>query len=79
VNVGGVSITFTPETGLPCGSTTLMVVVTFVGHTEVVVDDIVVVRAVVEVDTVDTRVDVKVVENIPPNGENLSIVESGVL
>ena len=57
----------------------MIVTVTLLGHTGVVVDDIVVVRAVVEVDTVDTIVDVKVVEKTPPNGANLKIVESGVL
>jgi len=56
-----------------------MDMVTFVGHTMLVVDEIVVVRAVVWVETVDTTIEVEVVENIPPNGENLSIVESGVL
>jgi len=56
-----------------------MDMVTFGGHTGVVVADIVVVRAVVEVEIVDTTIEVEVVENIPPNGENLSIVESGVL
>jgi hypothetical protein len=56
-----------------------MDMVTFGGHTGVVVDDIVVVRAVVEVEIVDTTIDVEVVENTPPNGENLNIVESGVL
>jgi hypothetical protein len=40
---------------------------------------IVVVRAVVEVETVDTTVFVKVVEKTPPNGANLSIVESGFM
>jgi hypothetical protein len=44
-----------------------------------VVDDIVVVSAVVEVETVDTTIDVEVVENTPPKGENRNIVESGVL
>ena len=39
----------------------------------------VVVRAVVEVDTVDTSVFVEVVEKIPPNGANLRIVESGFM
>jgi hypothetical protein len=79
VKAGGVRTTFTPESGLPWLSTTLMDMVTFGGHTGVVVDDIVVVSAVVEVEIVDTTIDVEVVENIPPNGENLSIVESGVL
>ena len=79
VKAGGVRTTFTPESGLPWLSTTLMDMVTFGGHTGVVVDDIVVVRAVVEVEIVDTTIDVEVVENTPPNGENLNIVESGVL
>jgi hypothetical protein len=35
--------------------------------------------SVVEVDTVETTVDVEVVEKRPPNGENLSIVERGFL
>jgi hypothetical protein len=44
-----------------------------------VVEEKVVVSAVVEVETVDTTIDVEVVENTPPNGEKRSIVESGVL
>ena len=40
---------------------------------------IVVVTAVVEVDTVDTMVEVDVVENTPPNGANLKIVDKGSL
>jgi len=79
VKATGVTTTLTPESGLPWLSTTLMDMVTFVGHTMLVVDEIVVVRAVVWVETVDTTIEVEVVENIPPNGENLSIVESGVL
>ena len=79
VKAGGVRTTLTPESGLPWLSTTLMVTVTFGGHTGVVVDDMVVVRAVVCVETVDTTSEVEVVENIPPYGANLSIVESGVL
>lgn len=79
VKAGGVRTTFTPERGLPWLSTALIDMVTLGGHTGVVVEDTVVVRAVVEVETVDTTIDVEVVENIPPNGENLSIVDSGVL
>jgi hypothetical protein len=79
VKAAGVTTTLTPESGLPWLSTTLMDTVTFDGHTMLVVDENVVVSAVVEVETVDTTIDVEVVENIPPNGENLSIVESGVL
>jgi hypothetical protein len=56
-----------------------MVTVALGGHTGVVVDDIVVVSAVVEVETVDTTSEVDVVENTPPNGANLNMVESGVL
>jgi len=79
VKAGGVRTTFAPETGLPWLSTTLMVTVTFGGHTGVVVEDIVVVRAVVWVETVDTTSEVEVVENMPPYGANLNMVESGVL
>jgi len=79
VKAEGVSTTLTPESGLPWLSTTLMEMVTFGGHTMLVVDENVVVSAVVEVDTVDTTIEVEVVENTPPNGENLSIVDSGVL
>jgi hypothetical protein len=43
------------------------------------VDEIVVVIAVVEVEAVDMTIDVDVVENIPPYVANLNIVESGVL
>lgn len=79
VKAEGVSTTLTPESGLPWLSTTLMDTVTFGGHTRLVVDENVVVSAVVEVETVDTTIDVEVVENTPPNGENRSIVDSGVL
>jgi hypothetical protein len=40
---------------------------------------VIAVTAVVEVDTVDTTVTVDVAVNTPPNAENLSIVDSGVL
>jgi hypothetical protein len=55
--------------------------VAFGGHTDdvVVVDENVVVRAVVDVDTVVRTVDVKVVENTPPKGANRNIVDKGVL
>jgi len=75
----GVSTTLTPDSGLPWLSTTLTDKVTFGGQTGVVVDDMVVVRAVVWVDTVETTIEVEVVEKIPPKGENLNIVERGVL
>jgi hypothetical protein len=75
----GVRVTSAPDTGLPWLSTTLTVPVTFVGQVTFVVEEYVVVNAVVWVDTVETMVEVNVVENIPPNGENLNIVESGVL
>jgi hypothetical protein len=79
VKAAGVRTTLTPESGLPWLLTTLMDMVTFGGHTGVVVDDIVVVRAVVEVETVDTTIEVEVVENTAPYGANLNMVESGVL
>jgi hypothetical protein len=79
VKAGGVRTTLTPESGLPWLLTTLMDMVTFGGHTGVVVDDIVVVSAVVDVETVDTTSEVEVVENMPPYGANLNMVESGVL
>ncbi len=70
--------TVTPGIGLPVLSTTLMLIVTFGGQTaEVMVVTIVEVSAVVAADTVETIVDVKVVENIPPNGANLRIVDNG--
>ena len=75
----GVTTTVAPETGLPWLSVTLMVKVTFDQQTGVVVVEIVVVLPVVMVEIVDTIMDVEVVENIPPKGENLNIVERGVL
>ena len=57
----------------------MIVAVTFGGHVTLVIDENVVVKAVVEVETVDTIVEVTVVEKTAPNDENLSIVESGVL
>jgi uncharacterized protein YgiM (DUF1202 family) len=56
-----------------------MVIVTFGGQTGKMVVELVVVRPVVEVEMVETTIEVEVVEKMPPNGENLSIVESGVL
>jgi hypothetical protein len=53
--------------------------VTFDPQTGVVVVETVVVLPVVNVETVETTMDVEVVENIPPKGENLNIVERGVL
>ena len=47
--------------------------------TLVEVDEVDVTTKVVDVDTVDTIVEVDVAEKAPPNGENLNIVESGVL
>jgi hypothetical protein len=44
-----------------------------------VTSEVVTVVAVVDVETVDTKVLVEVVEKIPPNGANLRIVESGFL
>jgi hypothetical protein len=48
-------------------------------HTGVVVVENVVVLAVVKVETVETKIEVDVVEKIPPKDENLIIVERGVL
>ena len=79
VKAVGVTVTVAPDTGLPWLSTTLIVRVTFDPQTGVVVVDTVVVLPVVIVETVEKTVDVKVVENTPPKGENLSIVDSGVL
>jgi hypothetical protein len=56
-----------------------MVIVTFGPHTGVVVVENVVVLAVVKVETVETKIEVDVVEKIPPKAENLKIVERGVL
>jgi hypothetical protein len=44
-----------------------------------IVDDVVEVTAVVAYAAVETRIDVEVVENMPPYGANFKIVESGVL
>lgn len=60
-------------------SAALIVMVTFDPQTGVVVVETVVVLPVVNVETVETTMDVEVVENIPPKGENLNIVERGVL
>jgi hypothetical protein len=79
VKAVGVTTTVAPDTGFPCVSTTLIVTVTFDPQTGVVVVDTVVVLPVVNVETVETTVDVKVVENVPPKGENLNTVERGVL
>jgi len=57
----------------------LIVTVTLLEQIGVVVEDIVVVRAVVDVDTVETTVEVKVVEKTQPNGANRKMVDSGVL
>jgi hypothetical protein len=70
VTDAGVSTTLAPETGLPWLSTTLIVTVTFAGQTGVMVDEKVVVTAVVDVETVDTTVDVEVVMMFPPKGAN---------
>jgi hypothetical protein len=66
VKAGGATTTLTPDTGFPWLSTTLIDIVTFGGQTGTMVDEIVVVMAVVAVEAVDTRIDVEVVENIPP-------------
>jgi hypothetical protein len=79
VKAAEVATTLTPASGSLCASTTLTVMVTFCAQTGVVVVENVVVLAVVKVDTVETTMDVEVVANTPPNGENLSIVERGVL
>lgn len=79
VTTAGVRTTLAFETGFPWMSTTLMLIVTFAGHTMLTVDAVVVVTAVVEVEAVDRIIDVEVVENTPPYGANSNIVESGVL
>jgi hypothetical protein len=66
VKPGGATTTLTPEIGLPWLSTAFIDIVTFGGQTGTTVDEIVVVVAVVEVEAVDKRIDVEVVENTPP-------------
>jgi hypothetical protein len=73
----GVTTTLIPDIGLPWLSTALMDMVTFGGQTGTIVEETVVTTAVVEVDTATVVVVVAV--NTPPKGENLNIVERGVL
>ena len=77
----GLTTTVAPDIGLPCASLALIVIVTFGPQVDVafVAVEIVVVLPVVNVDTVDMTIEVEVVENTPPNAENLNMVESGVL
>jgi hypothetical protein len=77
VNAGGVTTTLTPDIGLPWLSTALTDIVTFGGQTAEIVEEIIVVMAVVEVEAATVVVVVAV--NVPPKGANLNIVERGVL
>ena len=57
-----------------------MLVIVVVVFVEMILVEVVAVEAVsrvVEVDTVETDVTVAVVENMPPKGANLSIVDKG--
>jgi hypothetical protein len=75
VKAAGVRTAVTPSIGLPWLSTILRVAVTFGGHLGTIIDDIVVVTATMEVDTV--CVTVAVALNWPPKGAKCSIVARG--
>jgi hypothetical protein len=66
VEAVGVTTTFAPETGLPCVSTALIVIVTFDPQTGVVVVETVVVLPVVIVETVEMTIEVEVVDPYGP-------------